>query len=71
MTVRPLSAYCLHRRDWSGLVIGYGYAPLRDIAHHGPVLAGLIAQATDVRAPPGLTTTAEDEMAYAQKARTF
>jgi GntR family transcriptional regulator / MocR family aminotransferase len=45
MTVRPLSAYCLHRRDCSGLVIGYGYAPLRDIAHHGPVLAGLIAQA--------------------------
>ena len=39
MTVRALSAYCLSRTDAKGLVIGYGYAPLRDIAHYGPLLA--------------------------------
>jgi GntR family transcriptional regulator/MocR family aminotransferase len=26
VTVRPLSAYCLQRRDVRGLLIGYGYA---------------------------------------------
>jgi GntR family transcriptional regulator/MocR family aminotransferase len=39
LTVRPLSAYALRRQDLSGLVIGYGYAPLSAIAQQGPVLA--------------------------------
>ncbi len=39
LTVRPLSAYCLKRRDAKGLVIGYGYAPLADIERCGPMLA--------------------------------
>ena len=42
MTVRALSAYCLQRTDAKGLVIGYGYAPLADIAHYGPLLAKAI-----------------------------
>ncbi len=42
MTVRALSAYCLQRTDARGLVIGYGYAPLADIAHYGPLLAKAI-----------------------------
>jgi GntR family transcriptional regulator/MocR family aminotransferase len=42
MTVRALSAYCLERTDARGLVIGYGYAPLADIAHYGPLLARII-----------------------------
>ncbi|MCX8522200.1 MAG: PLP-dependent aminotransferase family protein [Rhodoferax sp.] len=45
MTVRALSAYCLSRTDAKGLVIGYGYAPLRDIAHYGPLLAKAICTA--------------------------
>jgi len=39
LTVRALSAYCLHRADAKGLVIGYGYAPLAEIERWGPVLA--------------------------------
>src|SRR5690606_15689216 len=39
LTVRALSAYCLDRRDLKGLVIGYGYAPLKDIARCGPLIA--------------------------------
>lgn len=42
LTVRALSAYCLARTDAKGLVIGYGYATLDDIAHFGPVLARAI-----------------------------
>jgi GntR family transcriptional regulator/MocR family aminotransferase len=42
LTVRALSAYCLERTDAKGLVIGYGYAPLADIARCGPVLAKVI-----------------------------
>ena len=42
LTVRALSAYCLDRTDAKGLVIGYGYAPLADIARWGPVLARAI-----------------------------
>lgn len=42
MTVRPLSAYCLQRRDAKGLVIGYGYAPLSEIERLGPRLASAI-----------------------------
>ncbi len=45
LTVRALSAYCLKRHDAKGLVIGYGYAPLADIAHHGPILARAIQSA--------------------------
>lgn len=43
MIVRPLSAYCLERKDIKGLVIGYGYAPLDDIARYGPLLAQTIS----------------------------
>jgi len=39
LMVRPLSAYCVSRRDIRGLVIGYGYAPLAAIERFGPVLA--------------------------------
>jgi GntR family transcriptional regulator/MocR family aminotransferase len=39
LVVRPLSAYCVSRKDARGLVIGYGYAPLDEIKHWGPVLA--------------------------------
>ncbi len=42
LTVRALSAYCLQRQDARGLVIGYGYAAMADIAHWGPVLARVI-----------------------------
>ena len=42
MTVRPLSSYCLRRADLRGLVIGYGYAPLGQIEHFGPILARAI-----------------------------
>jgi GntR family transcriptional regulator/MocR family aminotransferase len=44
LTVRPLSAYCLERTDLRGLVIGYGYAPLTEIARCGPVLAAAVRQ---------------------------
>lgn len=39
LLVRPLSGYCISRRDIKGLVIGYGYAPLAEIEHFGPLLA--------------------------------
>jgi GntR family transcriptional regulator/MocR family aminotransferase len=45
MTVRPLSRYCLARTDLRGLVIGYGYAPLKDIARCGPHIAQAVAKA--------------------------
>jgi GntR family transcriptional regulator / MocR family aminotransferase len=51
LTVRPLSAYCLARTDLRGLVIGYGYAPLADIARYGPVLAAAVRQV--LLEPPG------------------
>ena len=38
LTVRPLSAYCLKRKDAKGLVIGYGYAPLADTERCGRML---------------------------------
>jgi GntR family transcriptional regulator/MocR family aminotransferase len=40
-----LSGYCLDRKDLKGLVIGYGYAPLAEIAHYGPMLADAVAMA--------------------------
>jgi len=49
--VRPLSAYCLQRSDLKGLVIGYGYAPLADIARCGPVLAQAVRQALKAPEP--------------------
>jgi GntR family transcriptional regulator/MocR family aminotransferase len=45
LTVRPLSAYCLARKDAKGLVVGYGYAPLEAIRQHGPVLGQIISAA--------------------------
>ncbi len=45
ITVRPLSAYCLRRKDAKGLVIGYGYARLADIERYGPLLARTVASA--------------------------
>ena len=55
LTVRPLSAYCLARRDLQGLVIGYGYAPLKDIARCGPLIAQAVRAALNAattKAPP-------------------
>ena len=49
LTVRPLSAYCLARKDLKGLVIGYGYAPLCEIQRCGPVLAAEVQRT--VRSP--------------------
>lgn len=43
LVVRPLSGYCLTRQDLKGLVIGYGYAPLAEIAQFGPLLAETVA----------------------------
>jgi GntR family transcriptional regulator/MocR family aminotransferase len=45
LTVRPLSAYCLKRKEAKGLVIGYGYAPLAEIELCGPMLARAVAEA--------------------------
>lgn len=45
LTVRPLSAYCLHRTDVKGIVIGYGYAPLAEIKRYGPMLAKAMSAA--------------------------
>ena len=45
LTVRPLSAYCLHREDLRGLVIGYGYAPLAAIERYGPLVARAVVAA--------------------------
>ncbi len=44
LLVRPLSAYCLGRSDLRGLVIGYGYAPLAEIEHFGPLMAKALVQ---------------------------
>ena len=45
LTVRPLSAYCLKRRDARGLIIGYGYARLADIAQGAPLLGRIVLDA--------------------------
>ena len=45
LTVRPLSAYCLQRQDLRGLVIGYGYAPLAEIARCGRLLTDTVIRA--------------------------
>ena len=45
LTVRALSGYCLQRKDARGIVIGYGYAPMAEIEHYGPLLAKAIAAA--------------------------
>lgn len=52
LTVRPLSAYCLQRTDLRGLIIGYGYAPLDEIARSGPVLALAVARVLASRPLP-------------------
>jgi GntR family transcriptional regulator/MocR family aminotransferase len=45
LIARPLSAYCLDRTDLQGLVIGYGYASLSQIKHHGPRLVQTLVDA--------------------------
>jgi GntR family transcriptional regulator/MocR family aminotransferase len=45
LTVRPLSGYCLQRKNTRGIVIGYGYAPMAEIERHGPLLAKAISAA--------------------------
>lgn len=45
LIVRPLSAYCLERRDLRGLVMGYGYASLAGIEQHGPTVARAVVAA--------------------------
>jgi GntR family transcriptional regulator/MocR family aminotransferase len=45
LTVRPLSAYCLKRKEAKGLVIGYGYAPLAEIERCGPLLTRSVIEA--------------------------
>ena len=45
LLVRPLSAYCISRTDLKGLVIGYGYAPLAEIARFGPIMAAVLTRA--------------------------
>lgn len=52
LTVRPLSAYCLRRTDLRGLIIGYGYAPLDEIARCGPLLAAAVARVLEHRPLP-------------------
>ena len=44
LVVRPLSAYCVSRKDLKGLVIGYGYAPLAEIEHFGPIMASALTR---------------------------
>jgi GntR family transcriptional regulator/MocR family aminotransferase len=45
LIVRPLSAYCLHREDLRGLVMGYGYASPASIERYGPVVAQAVVAA--------------------------
>ena len=45
LLVRPLSSYCINRTDLKGLVIGYGYAPLSEIARFGPIMAEVLMRA--------------------------
>ncbi|MCX7815229.1 MAG: PLP-dependent aminotransferase family protein [Tepidimonas ignava] len=45
ITVRPLSAYCLQRRDLRGLVIGYGYAQPALIAPCAARVVAVVRQA--------------------------
>ncbi|WP_144328468.1 MocR-like pyridoxine biosynthesis transcription factor PdxR [Tepidimonas charontis] len=45
LSVRPLSAYCLQRRDWRGLLIGYGYAQPALIEPCARRLAAVVQQA--------------------------
>jgi len=52
LMVRPLSAYCLQRRDIRGLVIGYGYAPLAEIERFGPRLAQALCLAMRQQTTP-------------------
>lgn len=54
LTVRPLSSYCIARRDLQGLVIGYGYAPLTDIQRCGPLIEQAVALA--IKGPDNTAT---------------
>lgn len=49
LTVRPLSIYAVQRKDLSGLVIGYGYAPLKQIESGGVMLSKLVRTALNAR----------------------
>ncbi len=51
LLVRPLSKYCITRRDLKGLVIGYGYAPLAEIAKFGPLLTQALMQELKLDSP--------------------
>jgi GntR family transcriptional regulator / MocR family aminotransferase len=47
LTARPLSAYCLQRKDLRGLLLGYGYASPASIARHGPLVAAAVVEAVE------------------------
>jgi GntR family transcriptional regulator/MocR family aminotransferase len=51
LLVRPLSKYCITRRDLKGLVIGYGYAPLAEIERFGPLLTQALSQELKLDSP--------------------
>ncbi|MCX7742214.1 MAG: PLP-dependent aminotransferase family protein, partial [Tepidimonas sp.] len=53
ITVRPLSAYCLQRRDLRGLVIGYGYAAPALIAPCAERLVSTVQAALAAVTAPG------------------
>ena len=44
LSVRALSRYCIERSDLQGLVIGYGYAPLKEIQRCGPLVEQAVTQ---------------------------
>ncbi len=66
LTVRPLSSYCLQRRDLRGLVIGYGYAPPEAIESFGPLLARAITRELSTGAPRGGPAVARPDAAQRQ-----
>jgi GntR family transcriptional regulator / MocR family aminotransferase len=61
LTVRALSAYCMARKDLRGLVIGYGYATLDDIARCGPLITAAVRAALNPK--PEQHTTLVNETA--------
>ena len=53
LSVRPLSAYCLQRRDWRGLLIGYGYAQPKLIEPSARRITEAVQQALRATPAPG------------------
>jgi GntR family transcriptional regulator/MocR family aminotransferase len=51
LCVRPLSNYTVARKNMKGLVVGYGYAPLKGIFQDGQTLANLINRTMERRRP--------------------